>query len=169
MDSKLTFRIQEIPEGISSRSVVLEPEDLEFRDIDLVRGELDLRFERRAEFIDVRFKVHAVVSVVCDRTLEPFETTLEGNYEVVFQPEVESVSETEHSKVKQINIDDLSVSIDEEVRDTLLLELPIKKVHPRFLDEEGKVKEFETKKFGSAAENEDEIDPRWEKLKKLKQ
>jgi uncharacterized metal-binding protein YceD (DUF177 family) len=54
------------------------------------------------------------------------------------------------------------------VLDTLLVHLPVKKLHPRFLDEDGNPKEFVAESFGEADEEEDAIDPRWEALKDLK-
>lgn len=171
IDSKLTFRVQEIEDGQSQRSIFLEPEDLDFDNVEEVefeRAELDISFEKRLQFIDVRFRVKALMALVCDRSLRPFSTTVEGEYEVVFKPVVEEESEGEASRVKQIDHRDLTISIEQEVRDTILLELPVKKLHPDFLDQEGRPVDFETQRYGGDDEEADTIDPRWEALKKLK-
>ncbi len=53
--------------------------------------------------------------------------------------------------------------------DSILLNLPVKKLHPRFLDDDGNPKEFVNQKFGEhTEEDETSIDPRWEALKELK-
>jgi uncharacterized metal-binding protein YceD (DUF177 family) len=169
IDSKLTFKIQEIPEGKSERSVCLSDDDLEFDDLKLKKAVVGIQFEKTTHFINVDFDVEAFLLVTCDRSLEEFEQHVMGSYEVLFKPDIEDVSEGEHSKVKQFNIHDLTLSIDLEVRDTILLELPVKKLHPRFLDEEGNPLDFETRTFGDVSpDDEDLADPRWEALKKLK-
>jgi uncharacterized metal-binding protein YceD (DUF177 family) len=169
IESKLTFRIQEIPEGKSKRDVSLSDDDLSFDICTLNKAVVKIHFEKTTHFINVEFTVEAGMMVICDRSLEEFEKTVEGKYEVLFKPEVEDVSEGESSKVKQFNIHELTLSIDDEVRDTILLGLPAKILHPRFLDEDGNPSEFETRSFGDVSPDDEEIaDPRWEALKKLK-
>ncbi len=171
IDSKLTFKIQEIPDGKSERRISLDPDDLDFKDLKLKQAILDVRFEKTRYFINVDFNVEADLVLTCDRSLDEFDYLVQGSYEVLFKPEVEEVSIGENSRVKQFDVRDLVLSIDQEVRDTIYLELPVKKLHPRYLDEEGVPLEYETRSFGdSAAEEEEEgpVDPRWEALKKLK-
>ena len=50
----------------------------------------------------------------------------------------------------------------------LLLSLPTKRIHPRYLDEEGNPKELLHEQFGSYTDVENSVDPRWEALKNLK-
>jgi uncharacterized protein len=57
------------------------------------------------------------------------------------------------------------MSITDELRDSILLEIPIKKLHPRFYDEHGEPLPF-TKQFGTSDVPEE--DPRWDALKNLK-
>jgi uncharacterized metal-binding protein YceD (DUF177 family) len=96
------------------------------------------------------------------------------NYEVVFKVDVREETEDEKSAVRRFDFDSNMISIREEVRDTILLSLPRKKLHPRFLDEDGNPTDFETKSFGpdksgSDEQEDDELaDPRWKKLKQLK-
>ncbi|MEX2574116.1 MAG: DUF177 domain-containing protein [Balneolaceae bacterium] len=189
-ESKLAFGIQEIPEGKSERTIALESGDLifeegetgvfeegetdsgtgaRFRNVKLKQAELAVSFEKTAHFINVDFRISAVLIIVCDRSLEKFEYPVKGSYTVLFKPEVEAVSEGENSKVKQFDSHDSTLNIGKEVRDTVLLELPVKKLHPRFLDEQGKPVDFETRVFGKEETGDgNAIDPRWEALKKLK-
>lgn len=169
IDSKLTFRIQEIPEGWSSRVVELTPGDLDFEDIRLKSASVTVNFEKTLHFIKVDFHVDCVVYLTCDRSLDEFEQAVSGSYEVLFKSEVEEVSETETSKVKEFNVYELTLSVESEVQETIYLNQPIKKIHPRYLDDQGKPIEFETRRFGERGdEDEPGIDPRWEALKKLK-
>ncbi|MGM0545684.1 MAG: YceD family protein [Bacteroidota bacterium] len=168
--SKLEFNIVEIPEGESRRTVELTDEDLDLSPYEFQGGFVDLQFYRTLHFIRVNFNVDSDVELVCDRSLEPFIQPIESDYEVVFKVDVQEETEDENGAVRRFNFSSNTLSVEDEVRDTILLNIPVKKVHPKFLDEKGRPKEFETKSFGNTKEDTDAevVDPRWEKLKKLK-
>ncbi len=168
--SKLEFHIVEIPEGQSRRVLTLDEEDLDLSPYTFKGGEIGIDFYRTLHFIRVNYDIHAGIEIQCDRSLEYFEKPVEADYEVVFKVDVQEETEDENGAVRRFNFSTNTLSIEDEVRDTLMLQIPIKKLHPKFLDEEGNPKEFESKTFGNTGdEGEGEkIDPRWEKLKKLK-
>jgi uncharacterized metal-binding protein YceD (DUF177 family) len=168
--SKLEFNIVEIPEGESRRTVQLAAEDLDLSPYTFQGGEVDLLFYRTLHFIRVSFTVDSDVELVCDRSLEPYIQPIKSDYEVVFKVDVREETEDENGAVRRFNFSSNTLSVEDEVRDTILLNIPIKKLHPKFLDEEGNPKEFETKSYGNVKNDEDTeaVDPRWEKLKDLK-
>ncbi len=168
--SKLEFNIVEIPEGESRRTVDLSDEDLDLSPYNFMGGKLEILFYRTLHFIRVNFHVDSDVELECDRSLEPYIQPIESDYEVVFKVDVQEEKEDENGAVRRFNFSSNSLSIEDEVRDTIFLQIPIKKLHPKFLDEEGKPKDFETKSFGDTGEEEDSdiADPRWQKLKELK-
>lgn len=170
--SKLEFHIVEIPEGESRRVLSLDEEDLDLSPYVFKGGNIEIDFYRALHFIRVDFRVHADVEIQCDRSLDYFVKPMDAEYEVVFKVDVKEETEDEKGAVRRFNFSSNTLSIREEVRDTILLQIPIKKLHPRFLDEEGNPKEFESKIFGSTDSDgemeEETIDPRWEELKKLK-
>lgn len=168
--SKLVFNIVEIPEGESQRALDLHPDDLDLSPYTFKGGTIDITFYRALHFIRVTFNVHSDVELQCDRSLDFFDQPVEATYEIVFKVDVEEETEDEEGAVRRFNFSSNTLSIEEEVRDTVLLQIPIKKLHPKFLDEEGNPKEFESKSFGSEgrSDQQDAIDPRWEELKKLK-
>ncbi len=167
--SKLTFRIQEISDGKSDKAVALNGEDLTLsEDVSLERADVMIDFYKTDHFVQVKFSVQADVELICDRSLKPFVYQASGTYQILFEPDPVEDSETEKAAIRQIPADDLVIDMSEEVRDTILLDIPIRKVHPDFLDSDGRPAEFETKTFGPAPDDEERIDPRWEKLKKLK-
>jgi uncharacterized metal-binding protein YceD (DUF177 family) len=168
--SKLTFRIQEIPDGKSDRSVALERGELKLsEDVSLETAGVMIDFYKTDHFVQVKFSVKADVELVCDRTLKSFVYTANGTYQILYEPNPVEESETEEAAIRQIPSDDLVIDMSSEVRDTILLDIPIRKVHPDFLDSDGKPVEFETKTYGPPPDDEERIDPRWEKLKKLKE
>lgn len=166
----LRFDIQKIPEGESSKIAELPEEYFTLDDdVRLLEAEVQISFFRTDHFVKVSFNLLSIVELICDRSLDPFEKNVKGSFDILFQPDEVQESETEQSAVKQIPPIDLVLDIEDEVRDTIMLNIPIKKIHPRYFDESGNPEEFGTARFGAPAEkDEDPIDPRWEKLKKLK-
>lgn len=169
--SKLEFHIVEIPEGESRRTLALDSDDLDLSPYTFKGGDIELDFYRTLHFIRVSFAVHSDVELRCDRSLELFDYPIDADYEVVFKVDVQEESEDENGAIRRFNFSSNTFSIEEEVRDTIMLQVPMQKIHPKYLDEDGNPKEFETKAFGNIKAYDDEgekIDPRWEDLKKLK-
>ncbi|MDZ7720893.1 MAG: DUF177 domain-containing protein [Balneolaceae bacterium] len=167
--SKLIFDLQEIPDGQSERTVSLSEGDLKLDDeVTLKKGDVHINFLRTNHFIEVNFEIDVDTELICDRSLKPFSKHLNGSYHVLFEPDDIEDTETEKGAVRQIPPEDLVLDIEKEVRDTIMLEIPVRKIHPDYLDSEGKPEDFETKCYGPEPDEEEMIDPRWEKLKKLK-
>lgn len=170
----LEFKIVEIPDEHSSRVETLEADALDLDPYEFRGGVLSLDFYRTLHFIKVRFQIETEVQLVCDRSLETYLHPVDTEYEVVFKVDVHEETEDEKSAIRRFDFDSNSISIRDEVRDTILLSLPTKKLHPRFLDEQGNPTEFETRTYGpenpdDSDQQDDELaDPRWEKLKQLK-
>lgn len=168
--SKLEFNIVEIPEGESNRELELDEDDIDLSPYEFQGGEIQLKFYRALHFIRVNFHVETDVQLVCDRSLENYTQPIDTDYQVLFKVDVQEEKADENGAVKSFDFSSNTLSIEDEVRDTLLLNIPMQKLHPKFLDEDGVPMDFETKKFGKTEESgeEEQIDPRWEELKKLK-
>jgi len=165
---KLQFQIQNIPDGESSATVQLSENDLQIEKAVFLGGIVEINFYKAERFIQVKFTVDADLKLTCDRSLEKFKKHISDSYKVLFNADEDDLIIDENSAVKPIP-GSLVLDIENEVRDTIMLNIPVKKIHPKYLDEQGNPKDFETKKFGDTSESEeDNIDPRWEALKKLK-
>ncbi len=167
--SKLIFDLQEIPDGKSERTVSLAEGDLELDDeISLKKGDVHINFLRTNHFVEVDFTVDVDTELICDRSLKPFTKHLNGSYHVLFEPDDIEDTETDKGAVRQIPAEDLVLDIEKEVRDTIMLEIPVRKIHPDYFDSEGNPEDFETQHFGPEPDDEEMVDPRWAELKKLK-
>jgi len=164
----LEFKISEIPEGHSVKTVSLTGEDLDTGHFTLKDVHLDIKFYRTLHFIKVNFDMNAVVILTCDRSLDTFDFNIVQQYEVIFKAEKVEEQAGDMGAVRNINFSTNSIDLETDVRDTILLNLPIKKLHPRFLDECGEPKELIYEKYGSLSKDDETIDPRWEALKELK-
>lgn len=166
---KLTFNIQDVPEGSSQRQIHLEEGDLDLDSYPFKGAELNLAFYRTLHFIRIEADVDADVELVCDRTLESFIHNVDKSFEIIYKVDAEEEVVGDDSLIRPFNFETQEIDIEDDIRDTILLEIPIKKVHPRFRDEEGEITDFEPQTYGEAPDAEEQIDPRWSKLKKLKQ
>lgn len=167
---KLIFDLQEIPEGKSTKAVHIDENELSLSEtVDLNYADVSVDFYKTDHFVQVKFTADASVRLICDRSLEPFDKKISGSFTILYDPEVdEEEIVNEKDAVKQIPTDSLELNITKEVRDTIMLELPVRKLHPDYFDHNGNPVEFETKRFGPEPDEEDSIDPRWAELKKLK-
>ena len=168
--SKLIFNIVEIPDGESWQNLSLEPDELDLSPYNFNGGEVEVEFYRTRHFIRAKYDAQASVELTCDRSLEKFNYPVSTSYQVVFKTDVEEETEDTEGAVRRFDFSSNTLSIEKEVRDSIMLQIPMQKIHPKFLDDEGNIKNFETKSFGEGLTEEEKNapDPRWEELKKLK-
>jgi uncharacterized protein len=135
-------------------------------DTGLVSGgifKVDVTLDKRETFLDTHFKVKGSVKLICDRSLDEFDYPIDVSPKIIFKygDEDKEISED----VVMIHHGIESLELGQYIYEFIALAIPMKKLHPRFeneQDEEGGIvysSEPETKK--------EEIDPRWEMLKKL--
>lgn len=164
----LTFKINEIPDGKSEEIIQLAQTALDLNPYEFTGGTVHVYFEKYPGLIRTRFAVASQVMLTCDRSLEQFQYPVKAVYSVLFDANAKEVSEDDEITIKPLDILSNEISIEEQVRDTILLTIPIKKLHPRFYDENGEELEFSYTSTAEEKDAESVIDPRWEKLKALK-
>jgi uncharacterized metal-binding protein YceD (DUF177 family) len=160
----LSFKINEIPKGKSTERLDIPSDKLdlngvEFRDLTVI-----LEFEKREFAILVSFSFDGSVKLVCDRSLDDYWQSITGSYSILFKEGAEEESEDAQMSVRRLDISGNIINIEEEVRDTVLLNIPLRKIHPRYFDENGELIDLEVQ-----IDESQEMDPRWDALKKLKE
>jgi uncharacterized protein len=134
-------------------------------------GELEavVTLDKRETMIETRFEIKGNVKLICDRSLDPFQYPLKIDKRVIFK--FGDANEELSDEIIMIHRDSDSLELGQYIYEFINLAIPMKKLHPRYegeldLDEaEGKI--IYTSGH-SGDEGDDDIDPRWEKLKKLK-
>lgn len=164
------FKIFEIPEGKSERKLQLNAGDFELGEVKLKTGTIDIEFNRALHFIQTKLAINIIVELICDRSLDEFDFDIIQNYEILFKEEKIEESADHNGSIRNMDISSQQINIEQDVLDTILVSLPAKKLHPRFLDEDGNPIDFLNQRFGEINEDQegDAIDPRWEALKDLK-
>lgn len=125
--------------------------------------------DKKETFIEVDFKISGQAHLVCDRTLRPFDFPMKSTHKVVFKygEEAREISD----EIVIITRDQDSLDLGQFIYEFIALSIPIKKLHPDLKDDGdgGDLKMVYSTTSETAAEEQNEtIDPRWEKLKKLK-
>ncbi len=129
--------------------------------------EIKVVLDKHETFIDADFMITGTAKLVCDRSLEPFDQPVKTHRKVMFKYGEEPAELTDEIIV--IARDEHSLELGQLIYEFISLEIPIKRLHPKFRDEaddegDGKI----VYKSEPDEKEEQEIDPRWEKLKKLK-
>ncbi|HTJ49034.1 MAG TPA: DUF177 domain-containing protein [Cyclobacteriaceae bacterium] len=121
-------------------------------------------------FIEADFHIKGTAKLECDRSLELFDYPIDATHKMVFKFGDEDQEITE--EIMMINRETVSLEVGQLIYEYIGIAIPMKKLHPKFQDEDDDTNE-EGRIVYSSDENIDEedkesIDPRWEQLKKLK-
>lgn len=122
--------------------------------------------DKHETFIEANFKIEGKAQLICDRSLEPFDHPMNIDRKIIFK-----YGEEEKELSDEIVIiprDKDSLDLGQFMYEFIGLAIPLKKVHPRFQEEEDETTEGKLVYTSTPNETTGDIDPRWEKLKKLK-
>lgn len=130
---------------------------------------MEVELNKHETFIEVDFKIKGVANLVCDRSLEPFDHPVKSNHKIVFKYGDEDREITD--EIVMINRESVTLDLGQYIYEFIGLAIPMKKLHPKFKDEENEDSEGGIV-YSSGDDKDDKkeeaIDPRWEQLKKLK-
>jgi uncharacterized metal-binding protein YceD (DUF177 family) len=145
-------------------------EFFEYEDFNHVDVNVDLVLEKKPNMLDLRFQIEGVVNVNCDVTNEPFDQPVKNSLELVVKFGDEFNNENEELLI--LPHGEYQLELQQYIYEAIVLAIPYKRVHPGV--EDGtlesemleKLEELQPKQKGIKKE-EEEIDPRWNKLKNL--
>ncbi|HEU5148492.1 MAG TPA: DUF177 domain-containing protein [Chryseosolibacter sp.] len=141
----------------------------------LTEGSLkaDVALDKRETLIDATFVIDGSVKLVCDRSLDTFDQPIHTKKKLVFK--YGETDEELSDEIVVIRRDTDSLELGHYIFEFIALEVPMKKLHPRFRDEEAEDDDSEGKIIYTSKPSPDDdrtdgedIDPRWDVLKKLK-
>ena len=145
-------------------------EHFEYEDFNDVNINVDLELEKKATLLELHFKISGWVNVNCDLTNEPYNQTIENEFDLVVN--FGDIYNDEHIDILIVPHGTYEISIQQYIYELTILAVPIKRVHPGVedgtLDSEllEKLEEL-SPGLKENKEKEEDIDPRWNTLKKL--
>jgi uncharacterized metal-binding protein YceD (DUF177 family) len=142
-------------------------DDFESSDI-----KVNLVFEKKTTFMELNFKHKGTIHVPCDLTNEMFDMPIKGKMKLVVQFGEEFNNDNDELLI--LPHGEHQIDISQYIYEMIVLSIPLRRVHPGIKDgslksdvldklNELKVKEKKTDKI----QKEENIDPRWDKLKQL--
>ncbi|WP_034042491.1 YceD family protein [Wocania ichthyoenteri] len=145
-------------------------EHFEYAEFNNVNIQVDVELEKKTTLLELHFKASGYVNINCDLTNEPFNQAIKNEFDLVVKFGEEYNDE---------NIDILivphgtyEVNIQQYIYELIVLAVPVKRIHPGI--EDGtlnseileKLEEL-SPKLKEKKDTNEEIDPRWNTLKKL--
>lgn len=140
-----------------------------FEDSDISKGSVKLNFilDKKSSFMEFYFNLSGSVNIPCDRCLENYDQIInyQGKMIVKFGEKKDELSD----EMIVLDANEHQIDIKDYIYELILLNLPIRKVHPD--DEEGNstcnpemLEKLENYKY---KEESGKIDSRWSKLNDL--
>jgi len=137
--------------------------------IQIGHADIHVNLDKSERLINMEFHIEGEVELTCDRSLDNFAYPIDITEKMIFKfgDHPGEISE----ELELISRDTLRINISQYIYEFICLAIPMKKLHPRF-DQQSNSSESENyliysdQKVGENSE--DELDPRWEVLKKLK-
>lgn len=120
--------------------------------------------------IQMDFKIEGVVELTCDRSLDLYDQRISFENKMIFKfgEEEKELSED----VMVILKDTQTINIADLLFEFIGLEIPMKKLHPRFQEDDqdldGAMVYSSSQDDESDQQQEEDVDPRWAALKDLK-
>jgi uncharacterized metal-binding protein YceD (DUF177 family) len=159
--------LQSLKEGIHEMTFKLGKE---FIDVQNVEGMLDanltvkIEFTKRATVHSLHLLLKGTVEVECDRCLDPLKLTIKHDQTFAVKVEVPNDEFSNSEDVILLSPDDINIDLTHILYESILLSLPMKKVHEEkkcnstmlsFLEKDEPV------------EKKEKNDPRWDSLKNI--
>ncbi len=132
-----------------------------------------ITLDKSPSLISMKIYLRGSVELICDRSLDTFDYPVhtEASMRFKFGEEEQELSED----MVVITNNTQVINVAQYIYEYIGLAIPMKKLHPRYVDEEDENTEelrliytSETKKATASEQEEQEVDPRWNMLKKLK-
>jgi uncharacterized metal-binding protein YceD (DUF177 family) len=123
--------------------------------------------DKKSVFMELELKHNGTVNVACDTTGEYFDLEINSKIRVVIQFGEEFNNDNEELLI--IPHGEHQIDISQYIYEMIVLSVPLRRVHPGIKDGSlqseslNKLKELEVKTITE----EENIDPRWDKLKQL--
>jgi len=140
----------------------------EFESSDL---KVNIVLEKKSTIMELNFKHKGTVNVACDTTNEFFDMPVKGKIKVVVQFGEEFNNDNEELLI--LPHGEHQVDLSQYIYEMIVLSIPLKRVHPGIKDGTlktavlDKLNELSVKEQAKEIIQEEQTDPRWDKLKKL--
>ena len=142
-------------------------EFFEYEEFNDANVNVSVVLNKKATLLELYFEASGAVNVNCDLTNEPYDQVIDNDFELIV-----NFGETFNDENEEILIlphGEYEINIAQYIYELIVLSVPSKKIHPGV--EDGTLKSDILEKLEELSpkevKNSEEIDPRWNTLKKL--
>lgn len=145
-------------------------QNFEYDEFNAVNVKVDLKLEKKTTFLELYFSVLGSVNVNCDITNEPYDQTIDDKFKLVVKYGDEYNYDNEDILI--LPHGDYEINVAQFIYELIVLAVPAKRIHPGIEDGTlqsdilSKLEELSPKQ-GKEIKSSEDIDPRWNNLKKL--
>jgi uncharacterized metal-binding protein YceD (DUF177 family) len=140
----------------------------EFQNSDI---KVNVVLEKKSNMLEISFKHEGIVNVPCDVTGEDFDLPIKSKMKLIVRFGEEFNNDNEELLI--LPFGEFEVDIAQYIYEMIVLSVPLRRVHPGVkdgtLESEAlkKLNELAVKETKKENKREENIDPRWDKLKQL--
>lgn len=144
----------------------------EFENSDI---KVNVVLEKKSTMLELIFKHEGTVNVPCDLTSEDFDLPIEGEMKLIVRFGDEYNNDNEELLI--LPFGEFEIDIAQYIYEMIVLSVPLRRVHPGVIDGSLKTEALaklnelilkeETEVEETEENKEENIDPRWDKLKQL--
>lgn len=143
-------------------------EYFEYEEFNEVNVDVNIILVKKATLLELNFKTIGTVNVFCDLTNEPYNQEIENEFDLVVNFGDEFNSENEEILI--LPHGEYEINIAQYIYELIALSMPSRRLHPGIKD--GTLKseildKLEELSPNGIEQNKEDIDPRWNTLKKL--
>lgn len=135
-----------------------------------------VEMDKSESLLTFHFDIKGTVQLICDRSLDEFEHPVD--VQTTFRIRYGEEDAELDNDLWQITPNTQTINIAQHLYDYICLSLPMKKLHPRFVEEDEEEEEndqdiliyssrYDSDKADDDEDDEDDSDPRWDALKNL--
>ncbi len=140
----------------------------EYEDCDI---KVTVVLEKKSTMLELSFKQKGTVHVPCDLTNEMFDLPVKAKLNLVVQFGEDFNNDNEELLI--LPHGEHQIDVSQYIYEMIVLSVPLKRIHPGIKDGTlktdalDKLTELSVKEQKEESKKEEEIDPRWDKLKQL--
>ncbi|GAB5565239.1 MAG: DUF177 domain-containing protein [Winogradskyella sp.] len=145
-------------------------QNFEYDEFNAVDIKIDLNFVKKTTLLELYFTATGFVNVNCDLTNEPYNQTIEDEFKLVVK--FGEAYNDDNEDILIVPHGEYEINVAQYIYELIVLAVPAKRVHPGI--EDGTLKSDILSKLeelspnvGEEKNESEDIDPRWNNLKKL--
>jgi uncharacterized metal-binding protein YceD (DUF177 family) len=140
----------------------------EFQNSDI---KVNVVLEKKSTMLELSFKHKGTVNVPCDMTSEDFDLPIKGKMNLIVR--FGEAFNNDNEELLILPHGEFEIDLAQYIYEMIVLSVPLRRVHPGIKDGSlktealTKLKELTVKEKKEEKKEEENIDPRWDKLKQL--